>query len=156
MKSKEKADFMVVIFLIILLILSSSCGITKSKKKKDTLTETQTETFEAGTVTSKRAGDTLTITVPSVVYKDTTIFKRGKTTTLISNYDSQGRLNLQCISDEIDELKNYIKNISEDKKETIEEESKDKTTQWKPIMIVYAFFGIAFLMFIAKLIKKHM
>ena len=140
-------------YILILLILTS-CTTTKKLFEKKTKTDTTTESVETGTVTSTRDGDTLTIRVPSIVYKDTTIYKRGKTTTLIQRYNSDGVLNVDCISDEINELKNYVKNALEQKNEETDESTKDVERGFKDIFVLYGFLGLAFLMLINHFVKK--
>jgi hypothetical protein len=140
--------------LIIIFLFLTSCTTTKSLFEKKNKTDTQTNTTEVGTVESKRAGDTLTVFIPSIIYKDTIIQRRGNTTTLTARYDSDGNLDLKCISDEINELRTYIKEISEEKQELTKEKTKEKESIFKPIFILYLFLGLAFLMFSKKIIDK--
>ena len=134
---------------IILCLLLVGC--TSTKKLLEKKTKTDTVSTETGTVTSIRAGDTLTVTIPTLVYKDTTIYQRGKTTTLVQRYDNEGKLRVDCISDEINELKNYVKNAIEIKEE--EEKSKEVERGFKDIYILYAFLGLGLLMFLNKKLK---
>lgn len=144
------------LIIIVCCILMTGCGTTRKVNKKQTQTETSTTSKETGTVESKREGDTLQVLIPNVVYKDTTIFRRGNTTTVVGRYDSQGNLDLKCISDEIDELKTYIKETQEDKKEQTDEKDTEKESIIKPIWFLFFFIGIGFLMLLNKLMSKYM
>lgn len=135
-----------VLFLCLLLF-----GCTSTKKLLEKKTKTDTVSTETGTVTSTRAGDTISILVPSIVYKDTTIYQRGKTTTLVQRYDNEGKLRVDCISDEINELKNYVKNAIEKKEEEVK--TKDVERGFKDIYILYLFLGLALLMFLNKKLR---
>ena len=135
-------------------LLLMGCTATKKLFQKKSKVDTTTTSVEKGTVTSTRPGDTLTVMVPHTILKDTTIYRRGKTTTIVQRYDKDGQLYVDCISDEINELKNYVKNALEVKAEETEVNTKDVTTGWQPIFILYGFIGLAFLMFINKLINK--
>ena len=137
------------VWKVILCLLLVGC--TSTKKLLEKKTKTDTVSTETGTVTSTRAGDTISLLVPNIVYKDTTIYKRGKTTTLISSYDKDGKLKVDCISDEINELKNYVKNAIEIKEE--EEKSKEVERGFKDIYILYLFLGLALLLFLNKKLR---
>ena len=127
--------------IIIFLLVFCSCTSAKKLTEKKTKTDTTTTSTEVGTVTSTRAGDTLTVLVPSIIYKDTTITRRGKTTTLIQNYDKDGNLQVDCISDDIKEFKEYIIDLVEEKEEEIDESSKEVERGWQPIFIAYGFIS---------------
>ena len=129
-------------YLLILLLLTS-CATTKNKK------QTETSTIERTLTT--RAGDTLTYVVPNIKYKDTTIyhknFENPLSNTLKIVYDKQGnQTEIKCISDEINELKEYIN--------TVKEDSKVKETNFNNVIIIYIFIGLAFLIIINKIANK--
>ena len=129
-------------YLLILLLLTS-CATTKNKK------QTETSTIERTLTT--RAGDTLTYVVPNIKYKDTTIyhknFENPSSNTLKIIYDKQGnQTEIKCISDEINELKEYIN--------TVKEDSKLKKTNFNNVIIIYVFIGLAFLIIINKIANK--
>ena len=129
-------------YLLILLLLTS-CATTKNKK------QTETSTIERTLTT--RAGDTLTYVVPNIKYKDTTIyhknFENPSSNTLKIIYDKQGnQTEIKCISDEINELKEYIN--------TVKEDSKVKETNFNNVIIIYIFIGLAFLIIINKIANK--
>ena len=129
-------------YLLILLLLTS-CATTKNKK------QTETSTIERTLTT--RAGDTLTYVVPNIKYKDTTIyhknFENPSSNTLKIIYDKQGnQTEIKCISDEINELKEYIN--------TVKEDSKVKETNFNNVIIIYVFIGLAFLIIINKIANK--
>lgn len=129
-------------YLLILLLLTS-CATTKNKK------QTETSTIERSLTT--RAGDTLTYVVPNIKYKDTTIyhknFENPSSNTLKIVYDREGnQTEIKCISDEINELKEYIN--------TVKEDSKVKETNFNNVIIIYVFIGLAFLIIINKIANK--
>ena len=129
-------------YLLILLLLTS-CATTKNKK------QTETSTIERSLTT--RAGDTLTYVVPNIKYKDTTIyhknFENPSSNTLKIVYDREGnQTEIKCISDEINELKEYIN--------TVKEDSKVKETNFNNVIIIYVFIGLAFLVIINKIANK--
>ena len=131
------------IVLIFLTVFSYGCKTVKDKAEKKTNVIERVET--------KRAGDTLTYSVPKVVYRDTTIFvrnfeKQGSNTLRIA-YDNQGNQTaIDCISDEISELKEIITNT--------EEKTKVKETDFKTSTILYVFLGLVGLLIVNKLMNK--
>jgi hypothetical protein len=129
-------------YLLILLLLTS-CATTKNKKQKETSTIERTLTT--------RAGDTLTYVVPNIKYKDTTIyhknFENPSSNTLKIVYDKQGnQTEIKCISDEINELKEYIN--------TFKEDGKVKETNFNNVIIIYVFIGLVFLIIVNKIANK--
>ena len=147
-----------IIFLLFLTFTITSCSILKTKKTRDLTTKTKTLSVETGEVLSKRQGDTLTYTVLNPILKDTTIYVKNKekqnSNTLRISYDKSGLQNIQCISDDINELKRYIKEVDENKTEEIKETEKIKETNFKPIFILYVFLGFAFLIILFRVLKK--
>lgn len=142
-------------FIVILLMcLFVSCSVTKNLLRGKNKKETDTTILSGGEETSKRASDTLEILVPSIVYKDTTIYKRGKSSTVYINYDKQGKKTFGSVCDSINDFKKWYKN--ERIKEEIKDKTKEKTkeTVFKPIFLLYLFIGIAFLMLCNKLMNK--
>jgi hypothetical protein len=87
-----------------------------------------------------RAGDTVTIEIPNIKYKDTTITKINYDTRTIArvNYDSQGNKSVDCISAEVKELIEILRN----EKKTDIKETEDKEHSFKP---QYIFYAIGFL-----------
>jgi hypothetical protein len=128
---------------ILILLLVTSCASTKNKK------QTETSTIERTLTTRK--GDTLVYVVPNIKYKDTTIyhknFENPSSNTLKIVYDKQGnQTEIKCISDEINELKEYIN--------TFKEDSKVKETNFNNVIIIYVFIGLAFLIIVNKIANK--
>jgi hypothetical protein len=128
---------------IVILLLLTSCASTKNKK------QTETSTIERTLTTRK--GDTLVYVVPNIKYKDTTIyhknFEKPASNTLKIVYDKQGnQTEIKCISDEINELKEYIN--------TFKEDSKVKETNFNNVIIIYVFIGLAFLIIVNKIANK--
>jgi len=137
-------------YLVIILLLF---GCTSTKKLLEKKTKTDTVSTEKGTVKSTRPGDTLTYTVLNPVLKDTTIYVKNteKSGALRIAYDSQGKQTIDCITNEIDELKSYVKDAIEHKEE--EEKSKEIERGFKDIYILYLFLGLALLMFLNKKLR---
>lgn len=132
--------------LILVCLLFVSCKSLKDKiRDKSETKETVTETTY-----TKRQGDTVTLLVPKIVYKDTLITRRGKTTTLNLKYDRNGNLDAECITKEINELKQIITSL--EKKNDIK--TKHKENEVPTTIILYVFIGLAFLMVIYKLMNK--
>lgn len=132
-----------IILVIIALFLFTSCDSLKTaqKTKKDIQ---QSETIKTQT---KRAGDTLRISVPKVTYRDTTIVKTNyvnRTQARIA-YDTNGNATVECISAEINELREEIRTLSD----TSKEKDTLKETSFQGEVILYAFAGLALLIVIA-------
>jgi len=132
--------------ILFALVFFYSCQSTKDVLRD----KTKTKTEKVETTISKRNGDTIAIQVPTIVYKDTIITKRGKTTTLNLKYNNRGLLDAECISDEINELKQIITNIEQ--KNNIRD--KHKETIVSNTMILYVFLGLAFLIIVYRVVSK--
>lgn len=146
LKTEEKDAGMVRNILILVCLLFVSCKSLKDKvRDKSETKETVTET-----TFTKRKGDTVTLLVPKIVYKDTLITKRGKTTTLNLKYDKSGNLDAECIAKEINELKQIITTL--EKKNDIK--TKSKENEVPTTLILYVFIGLAFLMVIYRIMNK--
>tara|TARA_R110000796_G_scaffold58965_7_gene135869 strand:+ start:1076 stop:1576 length:501 start_codon:yes stop_codon:yes gene_type:complete len=141
-----------------LIIVSFSCSTLKTKTKKTTDTNTLRDIKETETVKSTRKGDTLSYTVLNPILKDTIIYVRNEkkigSNTLRIRYDQSGKQTIDCISDEINELKETIRSISENENKKEELRSKVKESFFKPIFFLYLFLGLAFLMLINKILKR--
>ena len=113
-------------------LLLFSCSTSKKLFKKDNSTDITT--IERREVT--RAGDTVTIEIPNIRYKDTTITKINYDTRTIArvNYDSQGNKSVECISAEIKELVETLRN---EKKNDVKE-TTEKEHEFKPQYFLYA------------------
>ena len=114
-----------VLFLIVLSL--SSCALFKKVNKKDTEQTDSTEIVSQ----KKREGDTVTFFVPSVKYKDTTIYTVNRVGTRIeTRYNNEGQIDrIDCYASAIEELtkinRELVTAISEKEKE--EEFKMDKT-----------------------------
>ena len=131
----KQINYIIILSLFTGLFLFS-CTTTKKLFKKDNSTDITT--VERREVT--RAGDTVTIEIPNIRYKDTTISKINYDTRTIArvNYDSQGNKSVECISAEIRELVETLRN---EKKNDIKE-TTDKEKSFNP---QYIFYAIGFL-----------
>lgn len=130
------------LYIILAVALLSSCDSIKTaqKTKKDIQ---QSETIKTQI---KRAGDTLRIEVPNITYKDTTIVKTNyvnRTEARIS-YDSKGNAEVECISAEINELREEIRTLTDNSKE----KDRTKETSFQSEVIIYVFLGFALLIVI--------
>ena len=65
---------------------------TSTKKLVRDKSKTKTEEVNSGEMSIKRASDTLEFKIPNIIYKDTTIYKRGRKSTVYLNYDSEGNV----------------------------------------------------------------
>ena len=92
--------------IIIIFFLFVSCSSTKNLKRDNT--KTKTEAIYSGELTIKRASDTLELTIPKIVYKDTTIYKRGRKSTVYLNYDSNGNAKVVSVCDSIEIAKKWF------------------------------------------------
>lgn len=124
-------------FLLIVLMLFFGCDIMKKSQK----TKDRSQYVEQVKTETIRKGDTITYTVLNPILKDTIITKFNTVTgtTLKMQYDQQGKLDLTCISSEINELREEIRSANMDK---IEKE-KEKTEDFDSKTILYFMFGLA-------------
>lgn len=130
--------------VLLLLVLVSLFGCRTSKESLFT-DKSKTDTFtEKRTVT--RAGDTVTIEIPNIRYKDTTITKINYDTKTIASvrYDSQGNQTFDCISAELKEL---IETMKQSTQNDIEAEAK-RESEFNPQYIFYAIGFLAFIVFL--------
>ena len=143
------------IFIVLISLMFCNCESTKSIFRKKDKTETNKETKETGLISSKRAGDTLKYVLPNIKYKDTTIYvkdyKNPNSNTLRIKYDNAGNQKaIDCISNEINELKSYIIESKENEKKHVKTSDKDKQTVFSSLNILYIFIGLAFLLVVYK------
>lgn len=137
------------LYIIIgLTLFCCSASKTKTSKQTDRIIN------EKEITKSTRKGDTLTYTVLNPILKDTVIYvkdtqKVGSNTLRIA-YDSSGKQTIDCISDEINELKETIRSISEQEKTDI----KEKESILNASFIFYVFLGLAGLLIVNKIANK--
>ena len=117
------------IFIILISLMFCNCESTKSIFRKKDKTETNKETKETGLISSKRDADTLKYVLPNIKYKDTTIYvkdyKNPNSNTLRIKYDNAGNQKaIDCISNEINELKSYIIETKENEKKHVKTSDK--------------------------------
>ena len=137
------------IFSILLFV-----GCTSSKKLVRDKTKVVKEEIQSGEQTIKRASDTVLMTIPTIKYKDTIIYKRGRKSTVYINYDKQGQATIKSVCDSIAIFKKWYNQINIDQKTNVRD--KDKVTTITPIFILYIFIGLAFLIIIFKLSNKFL
>ena len=138
--------------IIVLLLLFISCTSTKSLTRDKTKVEK--EEINSGEQTIKRASDTILMTIPTIKYKDTIIYKRGRKSTVYINYDKQGTATIKSVCDSIAIFKKWYNQINVNQKNDIRD--KDKETKINGSFILYIFLGLAFLLIIFKLSNKYL
>jgi len=137
---------------LILVFLFVSCSMTKGLKRDKT--KVDREEIQSGEQTIKRASDTVLLTIPTIKYKDTVIYKRGRKSTVYINYDKKGTATIKSVCDSIAIFKKWYNQINIDQKTNVKD--KDKVTEIKPTFILYIFLGLAFLIVVFKLSNKFL
>tara|TARA_B110001454_G_C12506876_1_gene345090 strand:+ start:57 stop:488 length:432 start_codon:yes stop_codon:yes gene_type:complete len=136
--------------LIILLLLFISCTSTKSILRDKT--KIDKEEIQSGEQTIKRASDTILMTIPTIKYKDTIIYKRGRKSTVYINYDKQGTATIKSVCDSIAIFKKWYNQINVNQKNDVRDKAKE--TQINGSFILYIFLGLAGLIVVMKLSNK--
>ncbi len=132
--------------LAMLLIVSVSCEVSKKLLTTDNTKRTIT-TERKSTI---RKGDTLSIVVPNIKYKDTTITKYNYETKTLARlvYDNQGNKRVDCISAEIRE---QLETIKEDIKNDIK--TKNETDNgFNPQYLVYSIMALIVVLIIGMIV----
>ena len=137
---------------LILLFLFVSCSMTKGIKRDKT--KVDREEIQSGEQTIKRASDTVLLTIPTIKYKDTVIYKRGRKSTVYINYDKKGTATIKSVCDSIAIFKKWYNQINIDQKTNVRE--KEKETIIKDTLILYIFLGLAFLIVVFKISNKFL
>ena len=137
---------------LILLFLFVSCSMTKGIKRDKT--KVDKEEIQSGEQTIKRASDTVLLTIPTIKYKDTVIYKRGHKSTVYINYDKQGTATIKSVCDSIAIFKKWYNQINIDQKTNVRE--KEKETIIKDTLVLYIFLGLAFLIVVFKISNKFL
>jgi len=138
--------YLIIVFLFI------SCTSTKSILRDKTKVEK--EQINSGEQTVKRASDTILMTIPTIKYKDTIIYKRGRKSTVYINYDKQGTATIKSVCDSIAIFKKWYNQINVNQKNDVRD--KDKKTEINGSFILYIFLGLAFLIVIFKLSNRYL
>jgi len=138
--------YLIIVFLFI------SCTSTKSLTRDKTKIEK--EQINSGEQTIKRASDTILMTIPTIKYKDTIIYKRGRKSTVYINYDKQGTATIKSVCDSIAIFKKWYNQINVNQKNDVRD--KDKKTEINGSFILYIFLGLAFLIVIFKLSNRYL
>ena len=135
---------------LILVFLFISCTSTKSILRDKT--KIDKEEIQSGEQTIKRASDTILMTIPTIKYKDTIIYKRGRKSTVYINYDKQGTATIKSVCDSIAIFKKWYNQINVNQKNDVRDKAKE--TQINGSFILYIFLGLAGLIVIMKLSNK--
>lgn len=126
------------ILMCFLLGMLFSCSTTRNLKKEDNTTKRTTTERRQLT----RPGDTITIDIPNIRYKDTTITRvnyENKTIARVT-YDNKGNQRFDCLSAEIDEK---LELIREEVNNNIRENNKiDRSFNPQYFIYALAFLGI--------------
>ena len=138
--------YLIIVFLFI------SCTSTKSLTRDKT--KIDKEEIQSGEQTIKRASDTILMTIPTIKYKDTIIYKRGRKSTVYINYDKQGTATIKSVCDSIAIFKKWYNQINVNQKNDVRD--KDKKTEINGSFILYIFLGLAFLIVIFKLSNRYL
>lgn len=136
--------------LFVAVLFFSSC--TTTKKLNRDKTKKKVENIQSGELREKRPSDTLELTIPKIIYKDTTIYKRGRKSTVYLNYDSYGNAKVISVCDSIEIFKKWYNRVNTEQKNNIRD--KDKETVINSEVIIYIFIGIAILMLFYKIMNK--
>tara|TARA_R110001632_G_scaffold231115_1_gene369303 strand:+ start:549 stop:971 length:423 start_codon:yes stop_codon:yes gene_type:complete len=135
---------------LILVFLFISCTSTKSILRDKTKVES--EQIQSGEQVVKRASDTILMTIPTIKYKDTIIYKRGRKSTVYINYDKQGTATIKSVCDSIAIFKKWYNQINVNQKNDVRDKAKE--TQINGSFILYIFLGLAGLIVVMKLSNK--
>jgi hypothetical protein len=136
--------------LIILFLLFISCTSTKSILRDKT--KVDKEEIQSGEQSIKRASDTILMTIPTIKYKDTIIYKRGRKSTVYINYDKQGTATIKSVCDSIAIFKKWYNQVNINQKNDVRDKAKE--TQINGSFILYIFLGLAGLIVVMKLSNK--
>lgn len=142
-------NILLIIFSFFILVSCSS-----AKKLNRDKTKVVKEEIQSGEQTIKRASDTVLMTIPTIKYKDTVIYKRGRKSTVYINYDKQGQATIKSVCDSIAIFKKWYNQINIDQKNNVRDKEKEFTI--KDSLIIYIFLGIAFLIITHKLTNKFL
>ena len=135
---------------LILVFLFISCTSTKSILRDKT--KIDKEEIQSGEQTIKRASDTILMTIPTIKYKDTIIYKRGRKSTVYINYDKQGTATIKSVCDSIAIFKKWYNQVNINQKNDVRDKAKE--TQINGSFILYIFLGLAGLIVVMKLSNK--
>lgn len=135
---------------LILVFLFISCTSTKSILRDKT--KVDKEEIQSGEQTIKRASDTILMTIPTIKYKDTIIYKRGRKSTVYINYDKQGTATIKSVCDSIAIFKKWYNQVNINQKNDVRDKAKE--TQINGSFILYIFLGLAGLIVVMKLSNK--
>jgi hypothetical protein len=135
---------------LILVFLFISCTSTKSILRDKT--KVDKEEIQSGEQSIKRASDTILMTIPTIKYKDTIIYKRGRKSTVYINYDKQGTATIKSVCDSIAIFKKWYNQINVNQKNDVRDKAKE--TQINESFILYIFLGLAGLIVVMKLSNK--
>lgn len=119
-------------------------GCKSMKKKTDSSKVDSEKTIERRTIT--RPGDTIAIDIPNIRYKDTTIVRTNYETRTQARiiYDDQGNQRVECLSAELKEEMEMIREAI--KSET--ESTEDKKTEFTPQHFIYALAALGLVLVI--------
>lgn len=134
------------ILSVLTAFLLFSCGVTKETSRTDK--SESDKTIERRIFT--RPGDTISIDIPNIRYKDTTITRTNYETRTVASvhYDSQGNARFDCMSAELREEMELIR-------ETLRNDIKDDNkveSEFKPQHFIYALAVLVGVIIIAMIV----
>lgn len=118
---------------LILILLLSGCNLLKKVDKKQNDSDL-TETIVTKTT---RIGDTVVYSIPTVRFKDTTIYTYNRQgTTLKVRYDTEGKVDLaECIASAVAEMKEENRRFIESQSEKQKEGSMETNINWNIVLL---------------------
>ncbi len=144
-----------IISYILILYLLFGCNVLseKFKTRKNTLKNTKRQITEVKYSFKTLPKDTV-IFIPNIIYKDTTIIRKGKTTKLVLNYSTKGRVNkVQCSNAGGNEVTKTVTKTEENINEKSTEVKKEKITKVKQDFTIY-FIIVVILLLLYLIIDK--
>ncbi|HSD07899.1 hypothetical protein [Flavobacterium sp.] len=126
-----------------ILLSMTSCDIQKNAMKSKSDSE-YSENIENR---SFRKGDTVHYVIPSVHYKDTTIYRTNRQgTTIKTVYDQNGNMaSIDCFASAIDEIRKENRQFQQ----SILDKNKTKTENFNSTFIIYIVGGVVLIFFFA-------
>ena len=134
------------ILFILTLITITSCASLFDLEKTDKSTK---DTVTKITEKSKKGGETI-LTVPKIIYKDTTIYtvNRQTKTILSTRFDKTGAQTISCLEEAINEKNTIIEESIKANKETLTE----LKNEFNPQYIIYAIALLGFILIIGMIL----
>lgn len=123
-------------------LLFFSCATTKKSSESDQ--STRDTTIERRSIT--RPGDTITIDIPNVRFKDTTITRVNYENRTVASvyYDKDGNQRFECLSAELKEEMELIRDTLINDKES----ESERESSFNPQYFIYALAGLVLVLIV--------